>query len=92
MTALREQLEVKLTGMIGRRGPMWASDLGEGGEGVVSTGDLYWWWVEAVVRVKDFYLFYNYEYYNSATLIGDLPGYPILPGRYHFGVKWEFWN
>lgn len=92
VTALEEQLEVKLTGMIGRRGSMWVTDLGEGGEGFVSTGDLYWWWVEAVVRVKDFLLFYNYEYYDSASLIGDLPGYPFLPGRYHFGVKWEFWN
>jgi hypothetical protein len=78
--------------MIGIRGPMFATNVGEDGEGVVLTSDLLWWRVEAVVRVKDFLFFYNYEYYDSAGLLGDVPGYPFPPSRFHFGVKWEFWN
>lgn len=92
VNALQDQLDVKLTGMIGIRGPMWVTNQGAETEGVVLTGDLLWWRIEAVVRIKDFFIFYNYEYFESAGLIGDLPGYPFLPGRYHFGVKWEFWN
>jgi hypothetical protein len=92
VTALQDQLDVKLTGMTGVRGPMWVTSLGAGEDGIVSTGDLLWWRIEAVVRVKDFFIFYNYEYFDSAGLIGDLPGYLFLRNRYHFGVKWEFWN
>ncbi len=92
VTALKEQLDVRLTGMIGVRGPMLVTNAGVGGGDVDFTSDLFWWRLEAVVRIKDFFLFYNYEYYDSAGVIGDLPGYPFRQGRYHFGVKWEFWN
>jgi hypothetical protein len=88
VSGLEDQLDVRLTGMIGIRGPMWVTDAAD----IVLTSDLLWWRVEAVVRVKDFFLFYNYEFYDSAGVLGDLPGYPLLPSRYHFGVKWEFWN
>jgi len=92
VSALEDQLDVRLTGMIGIRGPMWVTGFGAEGEDIVLTGDLLWWRVEAVIRIKDFFLFYNYEFYDSAGVLGDLPGYPFVPGRYHFGVKWEFWN
>lgn len=92
VNALGDQLDVKLTGMIGVRGPMWVSNVGADADGSVLTSDLLWWRIEALVRIKDFFIFYNYEYFDSAGPLGDLPGYPLLPGRYHFGVKWEFWN
>lgn len=92
LRGLQDQLDIILTGMGGVRGPMWVTARdGEQGA-IVSTGDLYWWRVEAVVRIKDFHIFYNYRYYDAPTLRGDLPGLTFPPSRYHFGVKWEFWN
>jgi hypothetical protein len=92
LLTMSDQLMVKLTGKLGRRGPMWVQSLDVGDGSLVRTGELFWWRVEAVVRIKDVHVFYNYEYYDSPGAIADVPGLSLPPSRYHFGVKWEFWN
>jgi hypothetical protein len=90
--ALADQLEVLLTGLGGVRGSMFVIDQEFTPATVVATGDLNWWRVEAVVRIKDFHLWYNYEFYDSSGIRGEIPGRDLPRGRYHFGVKWVFWN
>ncbi len=89
--ALREQLDVWITGMGGQRGIARVPDPSLG-EGFVTTFKQNWSRVEAVVRIKDFYFFYNYEYFNAASGPQDIPGLSLPGARVHFGVKWEFWN
>jgi hypothetical protein len=92
LLALSDQLEVWLTGMGGVRGAMVVPDPSQGPNGLVSTLDLAWWRAEAVVRIKDVHLFYNYHFFDSVGTRGELPARPLPPARFQFGVKWEFWN
>ncbi len=92
LLTMSDQLMVKLTGKLGRRGPMWVQSVSVGDGSFFKTAELLWWRIEAVVRIKDVHVFYNYEYYQSSAAIADVPGLSLPPGRYHFGVKWEFWN
>jgi hypothetical protein len=90
--ALNDQLEVLATGLGGVRGSMWVTDQEFQPGSVISSGDLNWWHLEIVVRIKDFFIWYNYQYYDSIGVVGDIPGFNLPATRYHFGVKWEFWN
>lgn len=92
LTAIAGQLGIRVIGMGGIRGPMWVADQSAGPEVIVSTGDLAWWRAAIVVRIQDLYVFYNYQFYDSRGVVGDVPGFGLPSGRYHFGVKWEFWN
>jgi hypothetical protein len=89
--ALRDQLEVWLTAMGGRRGATRVPDPALS-EGWVTTAPENWFRAEAVVRIKDLLLFYNYEYFFAEGGAQDIPGYILPMTRIHFGVKWEFWN
>jgi len=89
--ALRDQLEVWLTVMGGRRGVTRVPDPSLG-EGWVTMAPQDWLRAEAVVRIKDFFLFYNYEYFIADGEAQDVPGLTLPRTRIHFGVKWEFWN
>lgn len=89
---LRDQLEVWLKVLGGRRGATRVPDpiLNEGW---VTTAPEDYLRAEAVLRIKDFFLFYNYEYFIGAgDFAQDLPGLTLPQRRIHFGVKWEFWN
>ncbi|UCC48322.1 MAG: hypothetical protein JSV41_12790 [Gemmatimonadota bacterium] len=88
------QLEIWVTGVGGVRGALLVPDESLGPGAASPTGDLSWFRAEAVVRVLDVHIYYNYEIFNAAELSGrgDLPGILLPLARYHFGVKWEFWN
>lgn len=90
--AVGGQLEVWLRSMGGVRGTLLAPDDFTVPAGLVSTGDLNWFRAEAVVRVLSVHVYYNYEFFDSLTILGELPGFELPRARYHFGVKWEFWN
>ncbi len=92
LLGLRDQLEVWLKVLGGRRGATRVPDPVLN-EGWVTTAPEDWFRAEAVVRIKDFFLFYNYEYFIGAgDFAQDLPGLSLPQTRIHFGVKWEFWN
>ena len=86
------QLDIWLRGFGGVRGPLLAPDPEAAPVGIASTGPLNWFFAELVVRVRDVHLYYNYEFFDSAEVLGDLPAFELPRSRYHFGVKWEFWN
>lgn len=89
---LEDQLEIWLTGLAGVRGEMLTFAEGESGE-VSPLPDLRFWRSELVVRIRSVYIFFNYEYFDSAPLApADVSGFPLPITRTHFGVKWEFWN
>ncbi|UCC72620.1 MAG: hypothetical protein JSV86_20030 [Gemmatimonadota bacterium] len=89
--AVRDQFELWITGMGGIRGVTRVPDP-ELGAGFVTTRQQYWFRAEAVVRIKDFFFFYNYEYFDSDAGPQDIPGRLLPRARIHYGVKWEFWN
>lgn len=90
--ALEDQLEIWLTGLAGVRGEMLTFAEDEPGE-ISALPDLRFWRSELVVRIKSVYIFFNYEYFDSAPLApADVSGFPLPITRTHFGVKWEFWN
>ena len=86
------QLEVWLRGMGGVRGALLARDDFNFPTGLVSTGDLNWFRAEAVVRILSVHVYYNYEFFDALTILGELPSFELPRARYHFGVKWEFRN
>jgi hypothetical protein len=89
--ALNDQLEVRLSGIGGVRGPMYVPDPSQ--ENVArTTGNLNYWRAEASVRIKDVYLWYNYEFFQAVSGGGDLLNRRLPVARAHFGLKWEFWN
>jgi hypothetical protein len=88
---LRDQLEVWIKLLGGRRGATRVPPPNLN-EGWVTTAPQDWFRAEAVVRIKDFFLFYNYEYFIAGGLAEDIPGLSLPNTRIHFGVKWEFWN
>lgn len=92
LLALRDQLEIWISGLGGVRGPMFVVDEAQGPGAVTSSGDLNWFRAEAVVRIKDLHIYYNYETFNAVGFAADVPGMTLPTNRYHFGVKWEFWN
>ncbi len=89
LLALNGQLQIWITGLGGVRGPMFVLD--ESGL-VGASGDLNWFRGEAVVRIRDVHIYYNYETFNAAGFAADVPGMVLPTARIHFGVKWEFWN
>lgn len=92
LVAIHDQLEIWLQALGGVRGPLAVPDVTEGPDASVSPDDLNWFSAEAVVRIRDVYLYYNYEFFDAATVIGELPRFELPRSRFHFGVKWEFWN
>ena len=92
LTALNGQLGLQIIGKGGVRGSMWVSDRDTEPDAIVSTGDLRWWRAAIILRIKDVHIFYNYEYFDSIGIVGDIPGQGLPSNRYHFGLKWEFWN
>jgi len=92
LAGVHGQLDIWLRGLGGVRGPLLVADAGADPPGIASTGDLNWFYAELVVRVRDVHLYYNYEFFDSAEVIGELPGFELPRSRFHFGVKWEFWN
>ncbi len=93
LLALADQLQVWLKAIGGVRGPMFVSDPSLGPGGARTTDNFNFFRGEAVIRIMDLYIYYNYEYFES---VGgeprDLLLVPLPKNRYHFGVKWEFWN
>ncbi|UCC84626.1 MAG: hypothetical protein JSW46_06800 [Gemmatimonadota bacterium] len=90
--ALQDQLEIWLKVLGGRRGATRVPDP-DLNEGWVTTAPEDWFRAEAVVRIKDFFIFYNYEYFIAADdFAEDIPELSLPNTRIHFGVKWEFWN
>jgi hypothetical protein len=89
--ALSDQLQVWLKLMGGRRGATRVPDPTLN-EGWVTMAPEDWFRAEAVVRIKDFFLFYNYEYFIATEGAQDIPELSLPLTRIHFGVKWEFWN
>ena len=95
LLAVGEQLEIWLNAKGGVRGAMAVPDEDAGAGFAALTEELYWFRADAVVRIKDVHVFYNYEYFDSRigmVGISDLPGLNFPRARTHFGVKWEFWN
>ncbi len=92
LLALRDQLEIWITALVGLRGPMFVVDESVGPGAVASSGDLTWFRGEGVVRIKDLHIYYNYESFNAVGTLRDVPGMFFPRARIHFGVKWEFWN
>ncbi len=92
VTALSGQLGVTLLGLGGIRGSMLVPDPSLGEDVIITTGDLQWWRAAIIVRIKDVHIFYNYQYYESRGIIGEIPEQELPQARYHFGLKWEFWN
>ncbi len=90
--ALGEQLEVRLEAIGGIRGAMLVQDLLFDTGLLSSSGQLNWFRAEAVVRVKDVHIFYNYEFFDASPSTADVPGLVLPTARAHFGVKWAFWN
>ncbi len=92
LTAVSGQLGVTLLGLGGIRGSMLVPDPSQGPEAIITTGDLQWWRAAIIIRIKDVHVFYNYQYYDSRGIVGEIPGQELPQARYHFGLKWEFWN
>lgn len=89
---LDDQLEVRLRTIGGVRGAMRIVDLTAPTVAFPLSPELTWLWAEASVRIKDIYIYYNYEVFDATGGPMDLPGFPLPRARTHFGLKWEFWN
>lgn len=92
VTAFAGQLGFTLLGIGGIRGSMLVPDPSQGEDAIITTGDLQWWRAAIIVRIKDVHIFYNYQYFDSRGIVGEIPGQELPQARYHFGLKWEFWN
>ncbi|UCF19332.1 MAG: hypothetical protein JSU87_15600, partial [Gemmatimonadota bacterium] len=90
--ALSDQLEIWLSVLGGVRGSTSVPDLTGGAELGVASGNLNWLRGEAVVRIRDIHIFYNYEYFDLVTGEAGVRDFVLPQVRTHFGVKWEFWN
>jgi hypothetical protein len=92
LLTLNDQLQVWLKGIGGIRGPMFVPDESLGPGAARGSENLNTLRFEAVVRIKDMHIFYNYEYFDALGNPNDLLGYQLPSQRYHLGLKWEFWN
>lgn len=89
---LSDQLELLIKGLGGIRGSMVVEDRTQEPTALVSAEDLFWFWGEVVVRIRDVHIFLTYEAFDSDTGPKDVPGFPLRRARTLFGLKWEFWN
>jgi hypothetical protein len=90
--ALNDQLQVWLKGIGGVRGPMYVPDESLGPGAARNSSNLNYLRGEAVVRIKDMFIYYNYEYFDALGDPRDVENVRLRTARYHFGLKWEFWN